>query len=80
MLLDVCALHVVGELVVRERHARSVLLRSIVTLGSVGHGMQRHGLVLRVSDLVKVHVRNLLVLNFEGQVRGGIAGQLGEVL
>ena len=52
MLLDVAALHVVGELVVRVRHARSVLLRSIVALSSVGDGVQWHGLVLGVSNFV----------------------------
>lgn len=43
---------VVGELVVGVGHAGRVLGLHSEVLGRVGHGMERHGLVLRVSDFL----------------------------
>ena len=80
LLLDISTLQVVGELVVGQGHGGSVLSGSIVALSGVGHHVKWDGLVLGVSDLVKVHVRNLLVLDLEWQVRGSIARELWEVL
>ena len=38
-------------------------LGSEITLSRVRYSVQRYGLVLRVSDLVKMHMRDLLVLD-----------------
>ena len=49
--LDVLTSEVVGELVVRVRHALGRLGWDSATLSSVGDGVERHGLVLNVLDL-----------------------------
>ena len=79
-LLDLSAAEVVGELVVRIGHARSVLDRLRVEDGRLGDGVEGHRLVLSVPDLVKMHVRDLLVCDNGRVVRGCVPRQLGEVL
>ena len=78
--LDVAGACVVGELHVRDRHALGSLRGCKVALGRSGHSVQRHRLVLRVSDLVQMNVGDLLVLNDCRVVRRRVAWQLGEVL
>jgi len=78
--LDVAGACVVGVLHVRDRHALGSLRGCKVALGRSGHSVQRHRLVLRVSDLVQMNVGDLLVLNECRVVRRRVAWQLGEVL
>ena len=78
--LDVAGACVVGVLHVRDRHALGSLRGCKVALGRSGHSVQRHRLVLRVSDLVQMNVGDLLVLNDCRVVRRRVAWQLGEVL
>ena len=80
LLLDVSSAKVVGELVVRQRHALRVLRLRKVCLGSVGHLIERHGLVLDVLNLVKVNVRDLFVGYNRRVMRRRVARELGEVL
>lgn len=84
LLLDVslgpaCG-EVIGELVVRVAHASSVLSGSIVGDGRLRDGMERHGLVFGVPDLVQVDVGDLLVCDDGWVVRRRVSGKLGEVL
>ena len=71
---------VVGELVVGVGHAGRVLGLHSEVLGSIGHGVKGHGLVLGVSDSLQVNVRDLLVHQIGWVVRRRVAWQLGEVL
>ena len=72
---DVLSSKVVGELVVRVRHALGGLGWDVTTLSSVGDGVERHRLVLNILDLAKVHVRDLLIAISDGRVvRGSIPG------
>ena len=64
----------------RIGHARSVLDRLRVEDGRLGDGVEGHRLVLSVPDLVKMHVRDLLVCDNGRVVRGCVPRQLGEVL
>jgi len=79
-LLNLSASEVVGELVVRIGHARSVLEGLGVEDRRLGDGVEGHRLVLSVPDLVKMHVRDLLVCDNGRVVRGCVPRQLGEVL
>lgn len=78
--LDVAGACVVGVLDVRDRHALGSFRGCKVALGRSGHSVQRHRLVLRVSDLLQMNVGDLLVLNDCRVVRRRVAWQLGEVL
>ena len=80
LLLNVSSSEVVGELVVGVGHALRTFLGSEVSSGGSRHFVERHGLVLRVSDLVQVHVRDLLVNQVGRVVRRRVAGQFREVL
>ena len=66
--LDVLTSEVVGELVVRVRHALGGLGWDEPALSSVGDGVERHGLVLNVLDLAQMHVGDLLVAISDGRV------------
>lgn len=79
-LLDLTAAIVVWELVVRQGHALSILHWLGVQNGRRRDGMEGHRLVLSISNLFKMHVRNLLVLDEGRVVRGCVPRQLGEVL
>ena len=68
LLLDVTLVEVVGELVVRVRHALGGLGCDVATLSSVGDGVERHGLVLYVLDLAQVQVGDLLVAISDSRV------------
>lgn len=70
----------VRELVVGVGHALGCLGGSSHGLGRGGDGVERHWLVLGVSDLVKMNVGDLLVGKKGRVVRGSVTGQLGEVL
>ena len=80
LLLNVRLAEVVGELIVRIRHALGSFLGSIVSNGRLRHSVQRDSLVLRVSNLVQVHMGDFLVNQVSWVVRGRVAWQLGEVL
>ena len=80
LLLNVRLAEVVGELIVRIRHALGSFLGSIVSNGRLRHSVQRDSLVLRVSNLVQVHMGDFLVNQASWVVRGRVAWQLGEVL
>ena len=79
-LLDLTTAEVVWELVVRQGHALSILDRLGVQNGGLWDGVEGHRLVLSISNLLKMHVRNLLVLDEGRVVRGCVPRQLGEVL
>ena len=80
LLLDILTTEMVRELVVGERHALGSFLGSSCQLSWVGDHVERCRLVLGVSDLVKMDMRNLLVLNQSWVVRRRVAWQLGEIL
>ena len=80
LLLNVALAEVVGELGVRERLALGSFLGSIAGLGPVRDWVERHGLVLRVADLVQLVVRHLRVSRLRRVVRRRVTGQLREVL
>ena len=82
LLLNVLAVagEVVGELVVRERHALGSFLGSEVTRSSVRHGVHGHRLVLDILDFAKVDVRDLFMLRDGRVVRWCVTGQFREVL
>ena len=83
LLLNVRLAEVVGELVVRVGHALGGLRGFKVAHSRFRHSVQRNGLVLCVSNLVQVHVRDLLVRlgHSDGWiVCGCVARELGEVL
>ena len=72
---DVLSSKVVGELVVRVRHALGGLGCDVPTLSCIGDGVERHRLVLNILDLAKMHVRDLLIAISDGWVvRGSIPG------
>jgi len=60
LLIDVSS-KVAWVLIVRQRLAGFILSFTEVLCRGSGHSVEWHGLVLVVSDLLKVHVRNLLV-------------------
>ena len=73
--LDVTTSEVIGELVVRVRHALGGLGLDVPALSSIRDGVERHGLVLNVLDLAQVHVGDLLVaISDSWVVRGSITG------
>ena len=79
--LDVIPSEVVRELVVGVRHALRGLRWDVAALGSVGHGMEGHRLILNVLDLAEVDVGDFFVAISEGRVVcRSIPRQLGEVL
>lgn len=80
--IDACSrrAEVVGVLDLGERHALVVLSGGVARSSNVGDGTHRGGLVLYVSDLVKVDVRDLFVLNDGRIMRGCVPRQLREVL
>jgi len=80
LLVDVLA-EVVGELDVRDRLGRiGFRLSEFCSWGS-RYSVQRHGLVLVVADLLKVHMRDLLGVEVcvERIVSRHVTGQFGEV-
>jgi len=56
LLLNICGAEMVRELVVRVRHALGSFCGAVIAHSRLRHSMERHGLVLRVSDPVQVHV------------------------
>lgn len=65
---------VVRELSVRKRLRSFSFIRSEVSLGRLGNGVQRDSGVLVVSDLLKVNVRDLVVSNNSGVVVDDVTG------
>ena len=80
LLLDVILGEVVGELVVRVAHTRSVFSGRVVGDSGLGHCVESYSLVLRVPDFVQVHMRDLLVRDIRWVVRWRVPRKLGEVL
>lgn len=84
LLLDISAgssgTEVIRVLNLGQRRALFVLSGSVRGSGNVGDHVHRCRLVLHVSDLVKVDVRDLFVRWVGRVVRGCIPRQLGEVL
>jgi len=79
LLVEVSA-EVVGVLSVRQRHACLILVSSKVSLGwGLGHCVQGHLDIVAISVLFQLIVRNLLVVNDSGVVRGHISWKFGEV-
>jgi hypothetical protein len=68
------ASEVVRELSVRKRLRSFSFIRSEVSLGRLGNGVQRDSGVLVVSDLLKVNVRDLVVSNNSGVVVDDVTG------
>lgn len=64
----------VRELSVRKRLRSFSFIRSEVSLGRLGNGVQRDSGVLVVSDLLKVNVRDLVVSNNSGVVVDDVTG------
>jgi hypothetical protein len=65
---------VVRELSVRKRLRSFSFIRSEVSLGRLGNGVQRDSGVLVVSDLLKVNMRDLVVSNNSGVVVDDVTG------
>jgi hypothetical protein len=68
------ASEVVRELSVRKRLRSFSFIRSEVSLGRLGNGVQRDSGVLVVSDLLKVNMRDLVVSNNSGVVVDDVTG------
>jgi len=65
---------VVRELGMRKRLRSFSFVRSEVSLSRLGNGVQRDSGVLVVSDLLKVNVRDLVVLHNSGVVVDDVTG------
>ena len=84
LLLKICAggsgSEVIRELNLREGLTLSSLAWGSVDSCSVRNGTHRCRLVLDISNFIKMHMRDLFVLNDGRVVRGSIPRQLREVL
>ena len=80
LFLNISATEVIGELVVRERHALGSFLGFVVAHSRLRHSVERHSLVFRVSDFVEVDMGNLFVDQVGWVMRRSVTWQLGEVL
>ena len=79
MLCDVLAGKMVLEDVLAEALAGFVLFADKLCLNGSGEGVQRHFLVLSISNLLKLDVRDFLMVDQSGVVSWNVSWEFWEI-